>query len=106
LAVFVPDTARGADRDGFVTRAARCGRAIRFLTRALPGCIDVHLSKSRSSCIRPYLEDSDSESNATRWNREAGRNAYSFYDRLHGNIARCVMLTRQHGSLKHRGNLP
>jgi hypothetical protein len=87
LAVFVPDTARGADRDGFATRAARRGRAIRFLTRALPGCIDAHLSKSRSSCIRPCLEDSDSESNATQLDREAGLNAHSFYDRLHGNIA-------------------
>jgi hypothetical protein len=32
--------------------------------------------------------------------------AYSFYDRLHGNIARCVMLTRQHRSPKDRENLP
>ena len=31
---------------------------------------------------------------------------YSFYDRLHSNIARCVMLTRQHRSLKHRESPP
>jgi hypothetical protein len=55
------------------------------------------------------LEDSDSYPNATLGDREAERNltrAYSFYDRLHGNIAQCVMLTRQHRSPIHRGNLP
>ncbi|WP_210250986.1 hypothetical protein, partial [Bradyrhizobium cytisi] len=50
------------------------------------------------------LRDSDSESNATQPDREAERDPtlapYTFYDRLHGNIAQCVMLTRQHGSPK------
>jgi hypothetical protein len=111
----VPDTLRGADRDGFVTRAARCGRAIRFLTgaffltRALPGCIAAHLSQSRRRSIRRCPEDSDSESNATQSDREVGWDpalAYSFHDRLHGNIAQCVMLTRQHRSPKDRESLP
>ncbi|TYL87495.1 hypothetical protein FXB40_40085 [Bradyrhizobium rifense] len=31
---------------------------------------------------------------------------YSFYDRLHSNIAQCSMLTRQHGSPKDRESLP
>lgn len=50
------------------------------------------------------------ESNVTRSDREAGRSSgfdtYSFYDRLHGNIAQCVMLTWQHRSPKDRESLP
>ncbi|MBK3663675.1 hypothetical protein JJE66_20930 [Bradyrhizobium diazoefficiens] len=37
---------------------------------------------------------------------EAWPAAYSFYDRLHSNIAQCVMLTRQHRSPKDRESLP
>jgi hypothetical protein len=44
---------RGAGRDGFVARVACRGRATRFLTRALPGCIVAHLSQSRRKSIRP-----------------------------------------------------
>jgi hypothetical protein len=86
----VSDTVRGADREDFVTPAARRGRAIRFLNRALPGCIDAHLSKSRSGCIRPGLRIRTASLTQRRWiEKPAGTwsRAHSFYDRLHGNIA-------------------
>jgi len=97
---------RGTDRDGLVTRAARCGRAIRFLTRALPGCIDAHLSQSRRRRIRRIRAASLTQRGRIEKPNRFHLRAYIFYDRLHGNIARCVMLTRQHRSLKDRESLP